>query len=419
MYGEPAGRHGSNIALFKSRSCVFPPFAHRASVFVRGPAPWTKRGKRATSGALFRSRAAFPGSSCRKQHRPFQSPRKSPPIRIDTVDIYSSRAYAIPCSQYPPVTPAVKRKRRQDPRQTTFAFRPTGRGGARPGAGRRRIRKSRVPHRSRGDIDRDCPLLVTLRVLDGVPALRRACFVRAFRESLRGAAERPGFRVVHYSIQDNHAHFLVEAADRLGLANGMKSLGARFARCVNRVYRRTGRVLATRFHHVVKRTPTEVRNALAYVLLNARKHYRERRGRTPPVVLDGASSGLWFDGWKGRSPPRPGEVRGRAAALRGGRGADVAAGDGLAAGRADRSGGGSGNVGSASGRRRLGFVRHDGTTARRHGARRSCQASSMVSVRNQRRCGRRLGNSGRHSPSRAQAANPRCSLVDESRHVVL
>ena len=51
------------------------------------------------------------------------------------------------------------------------------------------------------------------------------------------------------------------------------------------------------------RTPTEVRRALAYVLLNVRKHYRQRRKRIPPVVLDGASSGLWFDGWRGRSPP--------------------------------------------------------------------------------------------------------------------
>ena len=62
-------------------------------------------------------------------------------------------------------------------------------------------------------------------------------------------------------------------------------------------------MLADRFHHVVKRTPTEVRRALAYVLLNARKHFRQRRRREPPVVLDGASSGLWFDGWKGRGPP--------------------------------------------------------------------------------------------------------------------
>ena len=102
--------------------------------------------------------------------------------------------------------PAVKRKRRQDPRQTTFEFRPSGRGGTRPGAGRPRIRRSRVPHRTREDVRRDQPLLVTLRVLDGVPALRRARFVRAFRESLRRAAERTGFRVVHYSIQDDHAH---------------------------------------------------------------------------------------------------------------------------------------------------------------------------------------------------------------------
>ena len=192
-------------------------------------------------------------------------------------------------------------------------------------------------------------MLVTLRVLDDVPALRRAGFVRAFRESLRQAAERPGFRVVHYSVQDNHAHFLVEADDKPSLANGMKSLGARFARCVNRFCRRSGRVLASRFHHVVKRTPTEVRNAVAYVLLNARKHYRERRGRKPPVVLDGASSGLWFDGWEGPFAAASGEVRRRAPALRGGPGADVAAGDGLAADRLDRSGGGAGDVAPEAG----------------------------------------------------------------------
>ena len=148
--------------------------------------------------------------------------------------------------------------------------------------------------------------MVTLRVLDDVPRLRCARFLREFRKTLRKGARRPGFRVVHYSIQDDHAHFVVEAQGKVCLANGMKSLGARFARCVNRVFERAGRVLADRFHHVVKRTPTEVRWALAYVLLNVRKHFWQRRRRAPPVVLDGASSGLWFDGWKGRAPPSAG-----------------------------------------------------------------------------------------------------------------
>ena len=194
-------------------------------------------------------------------------------------------------------------KCRRRPRQASIEFRPRGRGGARPGAGCPRTRRSRVAHRSRGGIPGHCPLLVTLRVLDDVPGLRCARFLREFRETLRKGARRPGFRVVHYSIQDDHAHFVVEAQGKVCLANGMKSLGARFARCVNRVFERVGRVLVDRFHHVVKRTPTEVRRALAYVLLNVRKHFWQRRGRRPPVVLDGASSGLWFDGWKGRAPP--------------------------------------------------------------------------------------------------------------------
>jgi putative transposase len=42
-----------------------------------------------------------------------------------------------------------------------------------------------------------------------------------------------------------------------------------------------------------------VRNALAYVLLNARRHFAKRTGgRRPPVRLDTASSARWFDGWK-------------------------------------------------------------------------------------------------------------------------
>ena len=59
----------------------------------------------------------------------------------------------------------------------------------------------------------------------------------------------------------------------------------------------------------ILRTPREVRNALAYVLLNARKHWAQRFGQAPPVRLDEASSGRWFDGWRREArcgaPPAP------------------------------------------------------------------------------------------------------------------
>jgi REP element-mobilizing transposase RayT len=39
-------------------------------------------------------------------------------------------------------------------------------------------------------------------------------------------------RHVHYSVQKDHLHCLIEAEDKRALSNGMKSLGARFARTV-------------------------------------------------------------------------------------------------------------------------------------------------------------------------------------------
>ena len=61
---------------------------------------------------------------------------------------------------------------------------------------------------------------------------------RSFREIRDGRDDR--LRLVHYSLQHDHAHLIVEAADARELASGMKALGARLARAVNRVSRRAG-----------------------------------------------------------------------------------------------------------------------------------------------------------------------------------
>ena len=145
--------------------------------------------------------------------------------------------------------------------------------------------------------------------------------MREVESSFRKACDRGTFRLVHYSIQDDHVHLLVEADGAKALGRGMKSIAARFARAVNRALKRSGPVLRDRYHFNVLRTPTQVRNALRYVLLNARRHWAKslrRRGKdvakimraSARPVLDVPSSARWFDGWKGdvaldRSPPSP------------------------------------------------------------------------------------------------------------------
>ncbi len=188
----------------------------------------------------------------------------------------------------------------------------TGRGGPRPGAGRPRGPRPRVWHRRREKIPGHCPVHVTLRVREGIPSLRGGALVHEWRRSLAEASERGNFRVTHYSLQGDHAHLIVEAHGKEALANGMKSIAARLARAVNRVFGRSGPVLDGRFHHRLLRTPREVRNALAYVLLNARRHLAKLRGvaKAARAHLDGASSSRWFDGWRPEAASRLQEARG-------------------------------------------------------------------------------------------------------------
>ena len=104
----------------------------------------------------------------------------------------------------------------------------------------------------------NCPVHVTLRVRPGVSSLRGGALVREWRRSLAEASERGSFRVAHYSLQGDHAHLIVEAHGKEALACGMKSIGARLARAVNRVGRRSGPVLDGRYHHRSLRSPREV-----------------------------------------------------------------------------------------------------------------------------------------------------------------
>ena len=198
--------------------------------------------------------------------------------------------------------------------QLRLSLRSTPRwGGRRPGAGRKPGSNPRLRHAARARFARPLPAHVTLRVGPDVPSLRTVSIVREVERRFARGCIRPGFRLVHYSLQGNHAHLIVEAHDRDTLGRGMMAIGSRLARAVNRVARRTGPVLVDRYHLRLLRTPKEVCRALRYVLLNARRH-ATRAVRRARVILDPASSARWFDGWKvgtagavDRTRGRPGE----------------------------------------------------------------------------------------------------------------
>jgi REP element-mobilizing transposase RayT len=171
--------------------------------------------------------------------------------------------------------------------------------------GRRKKPGAGVPHLPRAFGPR-FPLHVTLRVRPHVWQLRsRRCFTIIERAFYKAAARVDG-RIAQFSVQHNHIHMVVEADDARALARAMQAFCIRTAKRLNRLMDgRHGAVFADRYHSRPLRTPTEVRQALVYVLCNGRKHLPEVGHRLPSGWIDlEYSSGAWFRGWS-RPPSAP------------------------------------------------------------------------------------------------------------------
>jgi len=136
-------------------------------------------------------------------------------------------------------------------------------------------------------------------VRDHVWNLRsRRCF-SVIERAFAAARERFGMRLVHFSVQGNHIHLLIETTDNEALARGMQGLSIRIAKALNRVMRRRGRVFADHYHSRVLRTPTEAAWALAYVLRNFAHHAKAWREE----VADGEADPFSSAARGGADPP--------------------------------------------------------------------------------------------------------------------
>jgi hypothetical protein len=172
------------------------------------------------------------------------------------------------------------------------------------------------------------PVHVTLRARAGLPPLRSQVVARELHGILarqRGRAYGGAFQVVEFSIQSNHVHLIVEAvgaewapgegasaggavgdgargegagaAAGDALRAGVTGLVIAFAKRLNGLLGRKGKVWADRWHGRELPTPREVRNALVYVFRNLARHGTRMLGEG---VVDPYSSAATFDGWARR-----------------------------------------------------------------------------------------------------------------------
>jgi REP element-mobilizing transposase RayT len=185
-------------------------------------------------------------------------------------------------------------RRRHKPKQLDLAHTKheiiRGRGGRRPGAGRPRIHDPGREHRRRPSVSPKIPVHVTLRMTERTWNLRSERSFRVIERALFAVSQAPSARIVHFSVQGNHMHMLIEADDRRALSSCMRSLGIRLGRGLNAMMRGGGRVVAHRYHARALRTPTEVYRALGYVRHNAAVHAARRNRPSTRAWVDRFSS---------------------------------------------------------------------------------------------------------------------------------
>src|SRR5262245_14374262 len=108
-------------------------------------------------------------------------------------------------------------------------------GGKRKGAGRKPVgSRPGVSHRRKLKLTKNAPAHVTLKLLPGVARLRLLPVFEQVERAIVRCAEKAGFRIVEYSVQDDHIHMLVEASSAPELARGMQGVCTSIAKRLNK-----------------------------------------------------------------------------------------------------------------------------------------------------------------------------------------
>jgi hypothetical protein len=91
---------------------------------------------------------------------------------------------------------------------------------------------------------------------------------------------------------------IAETKSRESLSHGLQGFKSGLARRLNAILGRSGPLFDDRYHARPLGTPMEVRNALRYVLNNARHHAADAGRVIEAAWFDPFSSAAWFTGWR-------------------------------------------------------------------------------------------------------------------------
>lgn len=142
-------------------------------------------------------------------------------------------------------------------------------------AGRKAVHDKGIRHISRPKLQRPSSLHLTIKVRENKADIQNKKILKALHHAIKRARLK-NLKVIHYTLEYNHVHLLVESSDNKILHQGMQALGISLSKAINRIKRLKGGVYKHRYHFRQISSPRELKNVLHYIFHNGIKHHRTK-----------------------------------------------------------------------------------------------------------------------------------------------
>ncbi len=141
------------------------------------------------------------------------------------------------------------------------------------GAGRPALHDSGIRHTARPKIARLTALHLTIKVRSNKADIKNKKILKALHHAIKRARLKK-LKVIHYTLEFNHLHLLIECESHKILHQGMQSFGISLAKAINKIKMLKGSVYKHRYHFRKLASRRELKNVLHYIFNNGKKHKR-------------------------------------------------------------------------------------------------------------------------------------------------
>lgn len=139
------------------------------------------------------------------------------------------------------------------------------------GAGRPAFNDRGIRHTSRPTLKKMSSLHLTIKVNRNKAEIKNKKVLKLLKHSIANA-RRQELKVIHFALEYDHVHLLIEAEDNVTLGKGMMSLGVTLAKGINRLKKLKGSVYKHRYHFRHITSSRQLKAVMNYIFSNGLKH---------------------------------------------------------------------------------------------------------------------------------------------------